>query len=145
MILINWFIDLFGSLLNQLPQGLVNNTIRRCGKPAVNPSYFQQQRESPQIPFPFSRCCGGNTSDVKAHSLARDALVYSFPGAHILQKATQMPSTLSLWLVLDCVLCSKYSNAYVVFRGRRFLSKFSSVYLSILLSIYIGAFIPRQT
>ncbi len=51
----NQLIDLFGSLLNQLPQELVNNTIKRCGKPAVNPSYFQQQRESPQIPFPFSR------------------------------------------------------------------------------------------
>lgn len=34
------------------------------GNPAANPSYSQQQRESPQIPFPFSRC-RGNTSLIK--------------------------------------------------------------------------------
>lgn len=38
-------------------------------------------------------------------------------------------------LVLDCVLCSNYSDAYVVFRGRHLLSKFFYIYLFFYLSI----------
>lgn len=44
------------------------------GKPAANPSYSQQQRESPQIPFPFSRC-RGNTSLIKRVHRNGDALL----------------------------------------------------------------------
>lgn len=57
--------------------------MKGCGKPAVNPSYSQQQRESPQIPFPFSRvqaAVGETRLMSKARSLTQapgrgDALV----------------------------------------------------------------------
>ncbi len=131
--MIYWFICFS---LNQLPHGLVNNTIKRCGKPAVillisnnrgNPHKF------PSLSHAFTQLWGKHVWCESAFIGMRRARVFVPWSAKSPESYTN--TVYVKYDLCSLCLCSKYSNANVVFRGRHFLSKFSSICLFFYLSI----------